>query len=183
MEAVASHLTYQASCLFCGLFSSLPWIICFLHASFYLLAYFSFCPSWCFLQMPDDAWLCSMFVWGTEKLCVSEWALLLVGFIVRWARGQLAFPLSVCRGLFSKAVGFFPKLGDARYLPVCRPLGNRAGEGEGFLFPQAACSSVPPFTVDRAFALLCAWYPSAERLVPSLLETALVRCSGHLAAW
>ena len=33
--------------------------------------------------MPDDAWLCSMFVWGTEKLCVSEWALLLVGFIVR----------------------------------------------------------------------------------------------------
>lgn len=29
--------------------------------------------------MPDDAWLPGMFVWGTEKLCVSEWALLLVG--------------------------------------------------------------------------------------------------------
>ena len=35
--------------------------------------------------MPDcpDAWLPGMFVWGTEKLYVSEWALLLVGFLVR----------------------------------------------------------------------------------------------------
>ena len=159
MEAVASHLTYQASCLFCGLFSSLPWIICFLHVSFYLLAYFSFCPSWCFLQMPDDAWLCSMFVWGTEKLCVSEWALLLVGFIVRWARGQLAFPLSVCRGLFSKAVGFFPEEMelDVRHLGIR----HRAGQKHDPQWREELRNRLPVETGSPHLLLLC--FPKAGK--------------------
>lgn len=84
-----------------------------------------------------------MFVWGPEKLGVSERALLLAGFIGRWARGQLAFSLSVCRGLFSKAVEFFQNLGMVGIYAFGKQSERRGGLpvsiGRPFLSPSLHC--------------------------------------------
>lgn len=91
----------------------------------------------------SDAWWCL----AARYVCVGHWKALCewMGLVTG---GQLAFSLSVCRSLFSKAFGFFPNFGDGRYLPVCRPLGNsrrRRGlpvsTGSLFLSPSLHCGS------------------------------------------
>lgn len=114
-----------------------------------------------------------LFVWGTKKLCVQEWGLLLVGFIVGLAQGQLSFSLSVCRALQDCWV--FSKNGDGRYMPEQKK--NRKMRAS-YLCRLTVIA--PRFSVC-ALSLPCAWCPKCRTFpAPFLPETRLVECSSHL---